>query len=438
MIRGFIYDREACVGCEACVVACSIANRGEAAVPWRHVFTFNPKRLPGLPVFFYSLACNHCMDAPCIPACPATAYSRDPVTGAVLLNADECIGCRYCTWACPYDAPQFNDRSGTMEKCTFCTERLAAGEEPACVAGCPVDALTFGTFEPEKSIRASGFPDSSTKPVLKISGHELPPIPDTSYRFSLNEKEHADINSQATGKISLRKEWSLLLFTLLVPLMTGMLARYILHPGPAAALLFTGTGLLATGFSLMHLGKPLRAWKALRHVNSSWLSREIAGFGLSYGLSILYLLIPDKPGLGISALAFWVLTLWIMDQVYRYARIRWLFLIHSSSVLLTGLLWISIAWMQGYAILFILFLKTGLYLVRKMILYRYNRIRYLPLLIIRLLALTSAAFYLLTGPAYIPLLFSILLAGEIADRAEFYLEQEINGISASFSAWFKK
>ncbi len=437
MIRGFIYDREACVGCEACVVACSIANRGEAAVPWRHVFTFNPKRLPDLPVFFYSLACNHCIDAPCIPACPATAYSRDPVTGAVLLNADECIGCRYCIWACPYDAPQFNDRSGTMEKCTFCTERLKAGEEPACVAGCPVDALTFGTIEPEKSIRASGFPESPTRPVLKISGREPPPIPDTSYRFSLNEKEHANINRPATGKISLRKEWSLLLFTLLVPLMTGMLARYILHPAPLSALLFTGTGLLAILFSLLHLGRPLRAWKALRHVGSSWLSREIAGFSVSFALSLLYVLLPNKPAPGIALLVLWLVTLWTVDQVYRFATRKWLFLLHSSSVLLTGLLWISIAWMQGYAILFVLLIKTVLYLTRKMALYRYERVKYIPLLVIRLMTLASAGFYLLTGPAYIPLLVAILFIGEIADRMEFYLEQEISGISASFSAWFK-
>ncbi len=438
MNRGFIYDREACVGCEACVIACSIANEGRSAVPWRQVYTFNPFRLPGMPVFFYSLACNHCQEAPCIAACPAGAYTRDPATGAVLLNRDECIGCRYCTWACPYDAPQFNETTGTMEKCTFCTERLQQGEEPACVAGCPVDALSFGAFESEAAIQAAGFPEKNTVPLLHMKAAPLPAMPDTSYRYSPGDEEKPLPVRYGAGKISLKREWSLLAFTLLVPLMTGLLARNLIHPHTMFFLLFAGTGLLATGLSLLHLGKPARALKALRNVGHSWLSREITGFSLFFAIACLYFLFPGKPVLGLVALTAGVLTLWAMDQVYRFAGNRWLFLIHSSSAMLTSLLWISMAWMQSYAILFILFLKIALYLIRKMSLYRYGKIRYLPLLVIRLTALASAAFYLITGPAYLPLLFTLLLAGEIVDRTEFYLEQEIPGMFVSFGKYYEK
>ncbi|MCD6200734.1 MAG: dimethyl sulfoxide reductase anchor subunit [Bacteroidales bacterium] len=438
MNRGFVFDREACVGCEACVIACSIANEGESFVPWRQVYTFNPFRLPGLPVFFYSLACNHCQEAPCIPACPARAYSRDPVTGAVILNRDACIGCRYCTWACPYDAPQFNETAGTMEKCTFCTERLQRGEEPACVAGCPVDALSFIAFEPETAVQAAGFPEKNTVPLLQMKTAPVPPVPDISYRYSPDDEEKQVLTRDRAEKISLKREWSLLSFTLLVPLMTGILARNLIHPHTVFFLIFAGIGLLATGLSLLHLGKPARALKAMRNVRHSWLSREIIGFSLFFASSLLFFLWPGKPFLGLVALVTGVLTLWVMDQVYRFAENRWLFLVHSSSTMLTGLLWISIAWMQAYAILFILFLKIGLYLIRKMSLYRYGKIRYLTFLVIRLTALASSAFYLITGPAFLPLLFTILLAGEIVDRIEFYLEQEIPGMFVSFGKYYEK
>jgi anaerobic dimethyl sulfoxide reductase subunit B (iron-sulfur subunit) len=62
----------------------------------------------------------------------------------VLLDPDRCVGCKYCSWACPYGAPQYDDESGTMSKCTFCAEDLDAGLPPSCVAACPLRALDFG------------------------------------------------------------------------------------------------------------------------------------------------------------------------------------------------------------------------------------------------------------------------------------------------------
>ncbi len=60
----------------------------------------------------------------------------DPATGAVVVEGDRCLGCRYCTWACPYDSPRFSAASGTVEKCTFCNHRLREGRDPACVSAC--------------------------------------------------------------------------------------------------------------------------------------------------------------------------------------------------------------------------------------------------------------------------------------------------------------
>jgi len=107
MNNGFIFDLNKCVGCHACGVACKIENGKEQHHPWREISTFNSFQHPQLPVFHYSMACNHCEDAPCMISCPALAYSKDDNLNTITFNADKCIGCTYCTWACPYDAPKY-------------------------------------------------------------------------------------------------------------------------------------------------------------------------------------------------------------------------------------------------------------------------------------------------------------------------------------------
>ena len=139
--KGFVFDINKCTGCQACSIACEIENELEPGADWRQVTTFNERHVPGVLSFHLSVACNHCVDPPCMKNCPALAYSKDAVTGAVTVDPDLCIGCRYCTWACPYDAPRFNTASGVVEKCTFCQHRLEDGLEPACVTSCPTGAL---------------------------------------------------------------------------------------------------------------------------------------------------------------------------------------------------------------------------------------------------------------------------------------------------------
>jgi len=85
----------------------------------------------------------HCQDPACVAVCPTTAISKDE-NGVVTIDADKCIGCRYCEWACPYGAPQFNEAAGVMTKCNFCQDLVAQGQNPACVDACPMRALEFG------------------------------------------------------------------------------------------------------------------------------------------------------------------------------------------------------------------------------------------------------------------------------------------------------
>ena len=122
--------------------------------------------------------CNHCDDPPCTRVCPTGATWKRKEDGIVMMDWHRCIGCRYCMAACPYGSRSFNwvdprpyikslnldfptRTKGVVEKCTFCAERLAKGQPPACVEACPEKALLFGDLnDPQSEIRkalASGY-----------------------------------------------------------------------------------------------------------------------------------------------------------------------------------------------------------------------------------------------------------------------------------------
>lgn len=152
---GFYFDQTRCGACNACTVACkdwNQVNPGKAA--WRKQFTYE------LADGFFPLAfgCNHCDEPACAAICSAGAITKD-ANGIVTVNRDKCQQLEMCVTACPFAKPQIADDkqepnphvswrvSHPMQKCTFCTDRLAAGMEPACVASCVGRALDFGTVE---------------------------------------------------------------------------------------------------------------------------------------------------------------------------------------------------------------------------------------------------------------------------------------------------
>jgi anaerobic dimethyl sulfoxide reductase subunit B (iron-sulfur subunit) len=152
---GFYVNIAACTGCKACQIACKDKSSLPVGVNWRRVFeyeggewvdhngTFVPSNVYA---YFVSSACMHCEKALCIDVCPAKAISRRD-DGIILIDQDKCIGCRYCEWACPYSAPQFNEETGIMSKCNFCYDLVDQGQKPACVDGCPFRALDFGEID---------------------------------------------------------------------------------------------------------------------------------------------------------------------------------------------------------------------------------------------------------------------------------------------------
>lgn len=152
---GFYFDSSACTGCKACQVACQDKNDLPAGIAWRRVFRYGggswkPSATFSVPngLFIYNVtvSCQHCAEPACVEVCPTTAMSKG-ADGVITIDADKCIGCRYCEWACPYGAPQFDDAAGVMTKCNFCQDLLAEGGNPACVDACPMRALDFGELD---------------------------------------------------------------------------------------------------------------------------------------------------------------------------------------------------------------------------------------------------------------------------------------------------
>ena len=183
------FDASSCSGCKACQAACKDHNGLRAGLLWRRVYEVSGGGWAKAgdawtqDVFAWnlSLSCNHCEKPICVEACPTGAMHRRP-DGVVLVDADRCMGCRYCEWACPYGAPRFDGARGVMTKCTLCSDRLEEGLAPSCVSACPMRALDFGTREEmeerhgEEVAAASGagfpLPDPRlTEPAFRLTPH---------------------------------------------------------------------------------------------------------------------------------------------------------------------------------------------------------------------------------------------------------------------------
>jgi Fe-S-cluster-containing dehydrogenase component len=203
MAEGFIFNHNRCVGCRACSAACLLENRWPFTP--RSIYTLNSDARPAFPVLNISLACNHCKNAICLEGCPASAYFREPSTGAILIDDSKCIGCRYCLNACPYGArtsdqglnytdgtPELQpyekvsgieygkkwDRAGNgspagnARKCHFCLHRLEKGLLPQCVTTCISNANYFGDMNDKESLIYEISKQSNQVRLLEEKGTE--------------------------------------------------------------------------------------------------------------------------------------------------------------------------------------------------------------------------------------------------------------------------
>ncbi len=198
---GFHFDASVCSACKACQVACQEKNNLPIALRWRRVSLygggswvpdpFNPGLMTPNNVFTYSVstACYHCENPACVNVCPASAMVKR-ADGIVLVNQDQCIGCRYCEWACPYGAPVFDPAKGVMTKCTFCEDLLAQGQNPVCVDACPMRAIEFGELS---ELRAKYGAVDAIEP--------LPPSNLTSPSIVITPHRHAQVSGKGSGRI---------------------------------------------------------------------------------------------------------------------------------------------------------------------------------------------------------------------------------------------
>jgi len=142
-------DTLKCVGCNDCVVACQTEN----SVPIGHCRDWIVEKTtgtyPNLQLEIRSERCNHCANAPCVRTCPTEA-SHYAEGGIVLVEENECIGCKACITSCPYDA-RFIHPEGYVDKCTFCIHRVEKGQDPACVSVCPTHCMIFGDMDDPNS-----------------------------------------------------------------------------------------------------------------------------------------------------------------------------------------------------------------------------------------------------------------------------------------------
>ncbi len=175
---GFLLDSDSCIGCHACTVACKSEHDVPLGVNRTWVKYIETGTFPNVSRHFSVMRCNHCDDAPCMTICPTSALFRAD-NGVVDFDDTNCIGCKACMNACPYDAIYIDPETNTAHKCNFCNHRLEVGLEPSCVIVCPTRAIKVGDLDDPASevsrivarddvaVRA---PEQNTKPKVYYRG----------------------------------------------------------------------------------------------------------------------------------------------------------------------------------------------------------------------------------------------------------------------------
>ena len=344
--HGFYFNADNCISCHACEAACSEKNDLPVHIAFRSVGYVEGGSYPAYTRMNISMACNHCDDPVCLKGCPTRAYTKFAEYGAVLQDPDICFGCGYCTWVCPYNAPQLDPVAGHVSKCNMCVDRLEVGLKPACAAACLAGALDFGIIETK--------PDHRDQVETHIPGFPTPEITHPNIRFqqtrSLPRQMYRPDNvpiryerdaQGAVGSYHARvaksnrpRQWNLkklrtredplVVFTLISQAVVGAFVTLFVAPllgipvlTPAThPVAYTGTlfGLigvqtLALVLSTMHLGRPHRFYRAFNNLRYSPVSREVAGIAVFYNLIGAFALFSGLPFLFTWLPAGWLVTL---------------------------------------------------------------------------------------------------------------------------------
>jgi Fe-S-cluster-containing dehydrogenase component len=185
---GLVIDLDICVGCQACATSCKEWNTQGYSAPltdenpygadpvgvWlNRVHAYEVDDGTSTNVVHFPRSCLHCETPACVTVCPTGASYKRAEDGIVLVNPDTCIGCKLCSWACPYGAREYDYQEGVMRKCTLCVDRIynenlePEDRQPACVKACPTGARAFGDLGDSES--------AVSKLVAEREGYDLMP-----------------------------------------------------------------------------------------------------------------------------------------------------------------------------------------------------------------------------------------------------------------------
>jgi len=149
----FFIDPNRCIGCQACVQACTECDthRGESMIHLE--FVERARSTQTVPV-----VCMHCEQPTCAEVCPADAIKRTADGIVQSARKSRCIACGNCVIACPFGVPELYDDRQIMMKCDMCYDRSSVGKKPMCATVCPSQALFFGTREQIDQLRPLSMP----------------------------------------------------------------------------------------------------------------------------------------------------------------------------------------------------------------------------------------------------------------------------------------
>ena len=309
----FEVDLDRCSGCKACVTACHSLNGLDERETWRDVGLLIGGTAANPLVQHVTTACHHCLSPACLTACPVDAYVKDPVTGIVKHLDDQCFGCQYCTLACPYDVPKYHSGKGIVRKCDMCSSRLSAGEAPACVQACPHEAISIRVVDTHQVVE-----DCEVGQFLPGAPDPHFTLPTTNYKTARAFPRNA-LPADFHQTSPQHPHVPLIVMLVLTQLSVGAFAAACVASAVFGRKVMTAVagghasvalvlGLVALSASLLHLGRPHLAFRAIIGLRHSWLSREILAFSLFAGLDALFAasigLGPGTEGVGRGAVVW--------------------------------------------------------------------------------------------------------------------------------------